>query len=159
MRRNLPQPRPLLDLEAPLSPPRNPSRTNPNFAQLQPFIILHPHQPNIGATQQALPPALQPPALPAPQPNFQQGGSSSSSSSANFQFPQGSARQMGQKEQMQRNPRTRLAKKTTSKESSREYTDTPREELNTRRDQYQIRVEKAFRNYEKRLRTQTTKAL
>ena len=102
------------------------------MAQLPPSIILQPHQPNVGATQQPLPPAVQQPALPAPQTNFQQGGSSSSSSSGNFQFPQGSARQTGQEEQSQRKPRTRLTKKTTLKESSREDTDTPREELNMR---------------------------
>ena len=132
MRRILPQPRPLLDLEAPLSPPRNPWRTNPNIAQLPPSIVLQPHQPNAGATQQPLPPAVQQPALPAPQPNFQQGGSSSSSSSRNFQFPRGSARQAGQEEQPQRKPRTRLTKKTNLNESSREDTDTPQEELNMR---------------------------
>ena len=84
MRRILPQPRPLLDLEAPRTPPNNPWRTTPNIAQLPPSIVLQPHQPNVGATQQPLPPAVQQPALPAPQTNFQQGGSSSSSSSGNF---------------------------------------------------------------------------
>ena len=132
MRRILPQPRPLLDLEAPRTPPNNPWRTTPNIEQLPPSIVLQPHQPNVGATQQPLPPAVQQPALPAPQTNFQQGGSSSSSSSGNFQFPRGSARQTGQEEQTQRKPRTRLTKKTTLKESSREDTDTPREELNMR---------------------------
>ena len=136
MRRILPQPRPLLDLEAPRSPPRNAWSAPPNpvnTADLQPSIILQPHQPNVGATQQPLPPAVQQPApQPASQPNFQQGGSSSSSSSGNFQFPQGSARQTGQEEQAQRRPRTRLTKKTTLKESSREDTDTPQEELNMR---------------------------
>ena len=125
-------PGPLLDLEAPRTPPNNPWRTTPNIAQLPPSIVLQPHQPNVGATQQPLPPAVQQPALPAPQTNFQQGGSSSSSSSGNFQFPRGSARQAEQEEQMQRKPRTRLTKKTTLKESSREDTDTPREELNMR---------------------------
>ena len=110
MRRILPQPRPLLDLEAPRTPPNNPWRTTPNIAQLPPSIVLQPHQPNVGATQQPLPPAVQQPALPAPQTNFQQGGSSSSSSSGNFQFPRGSARQAEQEEQTQRKPRTRLTK-------------------------------------------------
>ena len=127
MRRFLPQPRPLLDLEAPRSPPRNPRMTIPNISQLPPSIILQPHQPNVGATQQPLPPAVQQPALPAT--NFQ--GSSSSSSSGNFQFPRGSATQAEQEKQTQRQPRTRLTKKNL-KESSREDTDTPREELNMR---------------------------
>ena len=137
MRRILPQPRPLLDLEAPRTPPNNPWRANPNIAQLPPSIVLQPHQPNVGATQQPLPPAVQQPALPAPTPNVQQGGSSSSSSSGNFQFPRGSARQpegsaRQADEQPPRRPRTRLAKKTNLKESAREDTDTPREELNMR---------------------------
>ena len=85
--------------------------TIPNMAQLPPSIILQPHQPNVGATQQPLPPAAQQPALPAPQTNFQQGGSSSSSSSGNFQFPRGSARQAEQEEQTQRKPRTRLQRR------------------------------------------------
>ena len=129
MRRILPQPRPLLDLEAPRTPPNNPLRANPNIAQLPPSIVLQPHQPNVGATQQPLPPAVQQPALPAPTPNVQQGGSSSSSS-GNFQFPRGSERQAD--EQPPRRPRTRLTKKTNLKESAREDTDTPREELNMR---------------------------
>ena len=138
MRRILPQPRPLLDLEAPRTPPNNPWRANPNIAQLPPSIVLQPHQPNVGATQQPLPPAVQQPALPAPTPNVQQGGSSSSSSSSgNFQFPRGSARQpegsaRQADEQPPRRPRTRLTKKTNLKESAREDTDTPREELNMR---------------------------
>lgn len=66
MRRILPQPRPLLDLEAPRTPPNNPWMRNPDIAQLPPSIVLQPHQPNVGATQQALPPAVQ---QPAPQPN------------------------------------------------------------------------------------------
>ena len=138
MRRILPQPRPLLDLEAPRTPPNNPWRANPNIAQLPPSIVLQPHQPNVGATQQPLPPAVQQPALPAPTPNVQQGGtSSSSSSSGNFQFPRGSARQpegsaRQADEQPPRRPRTRLTKKTNLKESAREDTDTPREELNMR---------------------------
>ena len=111
MRRILPQPRPLPDLEAPGSPPRNPRMTIPNISQLPPSIILQPHQPDVGATQQPLPPAVQQPALPAPQTNFQQGGPSSSSSSGNFQFLRGSARQAEQEEQTQRKPRTRLTKK------------------------------------------------
>ena len=136
MRRILPQPRPLLDLEAPRTPPNNPWRANPNIAQLPPSIVLQPHQPNVGATQQPLPPAVQQPALPAPIPNVQQGGSSSSSS-GNFQFPRGSARQpegsaRQADEQPTRRPRTRLTKKTNLKESAREDTDTPREELNMR---------------------------
>ena len=80
MRRILPQPRPLLDLEAPRTPPNNPWRRSPNplnIAQLPPSIVLQPHQPNVGATQQPLPPAVQQPALPAPIPNVQQGGASS----------------------------------------------------------------------------------
>ena len=141
MRRILPQPRPLLDLEAPRTPPNNPWVRNPNpinIAQLPPSIVLQPHQPNVGATQQPLPPAVQQPALPAPTPNVQQGGSSSSSSSSgNFQFPRGSARQpegsaRQADEQPPRRPRTRLTKKTNLKESAREDTDTPREELNMR---------------------------
>ena len=140
MRRILPQPRPLLDLEAPRTPPNNPWRRSPNpvnIAQLPPSIVLQPHQPNVGATQQPLPPAVQQPALPAPTPNVQQGGSSSSSSSGNFQFPRGSARQpegsaRQADEQPPRRPRTRLTKKTNLKESAREDTDTPREELNMR---------------------------
>ena len=48
MRRILPQPRPLLDLEAPRTPPNNPWRANPNIAQLPPSIVLQPHQPNVG---------------------------------------------------------------------------------------------------------------
>ena len=72
MRRILPQPRPLLDLEAPRTPPNNPWRANPNIAQLPRSIVLQPHQPK------PLPPAVQQPALPAPTPNVQQGGSSSS---------------------------------------------------------------------------------
>ena len=136
MRRILPQPRPLLDLEAPRTPPNNPWKANPNIAQLPPSIVLQPHQPNVGATQQPLPPAVQQPALPAPIPNVQQGGSSSSSS-GNFQFPRGSARQpegsaRQADEQPTRRPRTRLTKKTNLKESAREDTDTPREELNMR---------------------------
>ena len=70
MRRILPQPRPLLDLEAPRTSPNNPWRTTPNIAQLPPSIVLQPHQPNVGATQQPLPPAVQQPALPAPQTFF-----------------------------------------------------------------------------------------
>ena len=142
MRRILPQPRPLLDLEAPRTPPNNPWRRSPNpvnITQLPPSIVLQPHQPNVGATQQPLPPAVQQPALPAPTPNVQQGGtsSSSSSSSGNFQFPRGSARQpegsaRQADEQPPRRPRTRLTKKTNLKESAREDTDTPREELNMR---------------------------
>ena len=61
MRRILPQPRPLLDLEAPRTPPNNPWRRSPNplnIAQLPPSIVLQPHQPNVGATQQPLPPAV-----------------------------------------------------------------------------------------------------
>ena len=139
MRRLLPQPRPLLDLEAPRTPPNNPWVRNPNpinIAQLPPSIVLQPHQPNVGATQQPLPLAVQQPALPAPIPNVQQGGSSSSSS-GNFQFPQGFARQpegsaRQADEQPPRRPRTRLTKKTNLKESAREDTDTPREELNMR---------------------------
>ena len=115
MRRILPQPRPLLDLEAPRTPPNNPWWRSPNplnIAQLPPSIVLQPHQPNVGATQQPLPPAVQQPALPAPTPNVQQGGASSSSS-GNFQFPQGSARQpegsaRQADEQPPRRPRTRL---------------------------------------------------
>ena len=157
MRRILPQPRPLLDLEAPRTPPNNPNNPwvrNPNpinIAQLPPSIVLQPHQPNVGATQQPLPPAVQQPAIPAPISNVQQGGSSSSSSSGNFQFPRGSARQPDGSarqpegsarqpegserqadEQPPRRPRTRLTKKTNLKESAREDTDTPREELNMR---------------------------
>ena len=146
MRRILPQPRPLLDLEAPRTPPNNPWRANPNIAQLPPSIVLQPHQPNVGATQQPLPPAVQQPALPAPTPNVQQGGSrssrasgeaSSSSSSGNFQFPRGSARQpegsaRQADEQPPRRPRTRLTKKTNLKESSREDEDVSREDLNMR---------------------------
>ena len=159
MRRILPQPRPLLDLEAPRTPPNNPWGRSPNpanIAQLPPSIVLQPHQPNVGATQQPLHPAVRQPALPAPTPNVQQGGSrssrasgeatqstrgtnepSSSSSSGNFQFPQGSARQpegsaRQADEQPPRRPRTRLTKKTNLKESAREDTDTPREELNMR---------------------------
>ena len=65
----------------------------------------------MGATQQALPPM-------PPRPNVQQGGSSSSSASGNFQFPQGSARQpegsaRQADEQPPRRPRTRLTKKQT----------------------------------------------
>ena len=139
MRRILPQPRPLLDLEAPRTPPNNPWVRSPNpinIAQLPPSIVLQPHQPNVGATQQPLPPAVQQPALPAPTPNVQQGGSSSSSSGL-FQFPRGSARQpegsaRQADEQPPRRPRTRLTKKTNLKESAREDTDTPREELNMR---------------------------
>ena len=114
---------------------RNP---NPiNIAQLPPSIVLQPHQPNVGATQQPLPPAVQQPALPAPTPNVQQGGASSSSSSGNFQFQQGSAKQpegsaRQADEQPPRRPRTRLTKKTNLKESAREDTDAPREELNMR---------------------------
>ena len=53
-------------------------KSNPlNIAQLPPSIVLQPHQPNVGATQQPLPPAVQQPALPAPIPNVQQGGASS----------------------------------------------------------------------------------
>ena len=141
MRRILPQPRPLLDLEAPRTPPNNPWVRNPNpmnIAQLPPSIVLQPHQPNVGATQQPLPPAVQQPALPAPTPNVQQGGSSSSSSSSgNFQFPRGSARQpegsaRQADEQPPRRPRTRLTKKTNLKESAREDEDVSREELNMR---------------------------
>ena len=122
MRRILPQPRPLLDLEAPRTPPNNPWRRSPkplNIAQLPPSIVLQPHQPNVGATQQPLPPAVQQPASPAPIPNVQQGGASSSSSSGNFQFPQGSARQpegsakQPEEETTRKKPRTRLTKKTT----------------------------------------------
>ena len=147
MRRILPQPRPLLDLEAPRTPLNNPWKAKPNVAQLPPSSVLQPHQPNVGATRQTLPAAVQQPALPAPIPNVQQGGSrssrasgeasSSSSSSGNFQFPQGSARQAEGSarqadEQPPRGPRTRLTKKTNLKESAREDTDTPREELNMR---------------------------
>ena len=140
MRRILPQPRPLLDLEAPRTPPNNPWVRNPNpinIAQLPPSIVLQPHQPNVGATQQPLPPAVQQPALPAPTPNVQQGGSSSSSSSGNFQFPRGSARQpegsaRQADEQPPRRPRTRLTKKTNLKESAREDEDVSREDLNMR---------------------------
>ena len=38
MRRILSQPRPLLDLEAPRTPPNNPWSVNPNIAQLPPSI-------------------------------------------------------------------------------------------------------------------------
>ena len=101
----------------------------------------------MGATQQPLPPAVQQPALPAPIPNVQQGGSrnsrasgeasSLSSSSGNFQSPRGSARQpegsaRQADEQPPRRPRSRLTKKTNLKESAREDTDTPREDLNMR---------------------------
>ena len=131
---------PLLDLEAPRTPPNNPWVRNPNpisIAQLPPSIVLQPHQPNVGATQQPLPPAVQQPALPAPTPNVQQGGSSSSSSTGNFQFPQGSARQpegsaRQADEQPPRRPRTRLTKKTNLKESAREDEDVSREDLNMR---------------------------
>ena len=138
MRRILPQPRPLLDLEAPRAPPNNPWRANPNIAQLPPSIVLQPHQPNVGATQQPLPPAVQQPALPAPIPDVQQGGSSSSSSSGNFQFPRGSARQpegsarQAEEETTRKKPRTRITKKTNLKESAREDEDVSREDLNMR---------------------------
>ena len=145
MRRILPQPRPLLDLEAPRTPPNNPWRANPNIAQLPPSIVLQPHQPNVGATQQPLPPAVQQPALPAPIPDVQQGGSRSSrasgeatqstrgtnepssSSSGNFQ-----PHQEEEEEQPKRRPRKRLIKKTNLKESAREDEDVSREDLNMR---------------------------
>ena len=113
MNRLLPQPRPLLDFSGTA---RDGQYTTydptpiPNTQYLEPSIVLQPHQPNIGATQQPLPiasssqptqaelppiPKATPPATPpqrpaepkakpspkpAPQPNFQQGGASSSSS-------------------------------------------------------------------------------
>ena len=134
MRRILPQPRPLLDLEAPRTPPNNPWRANPNIAQLPPSIVLQPHQPNVGATQQPLPPAVQQPELPARIPDVQQGGSrssrasgeASSSSSGNFQPHQ------EEEEQPKRRPRKRLIKKTSLKESAREDEDVSREDLNMR---------------------------
>ena len=113
MNRLLPQPRPLLDFSGTA---RDGQYTTydptpiPNTQYLEPSIVLQPHQPNVGATQQPLPiasssqptqaelppiPKATPPATPtqrpaepkakpspkpAPQPNFQQGGASSSSS-------------------------------------------------------------------------------
>ena len=90
MRRILPQQRPLLDIDQAVRIAKI-EQPIQNANILQPSIILQPHQPNIGATQQPLPPAAQQPALPAPPapqpqprptPNFQQGGSSSSSGNA-----------------------------------------------------------------------------
>ena len=55
MRRVVPPPRPLLDFtgtsrDGPYEP-----TPIPNMQYLQPSIILEPHQPNVGATQQPLP--------------------------------------------------------------------------------------------------------
>ena len=101
MRGILPEQRPLLDFDrAPRMSLPNLQRIDPQV--LRPTLILQPHQPNVGPTQQplALPaPAQQPEPTPAeqsrfqevgtsasrlrakarPRPNFQQGGSSSSS--------------------------------------------------------------------------------
>ena len=149
MRRVLPQQRPLLDLEAPRTPVNNPW----NQAQLPPSIVLQPHQPNVGATQQPLPPAVQQLALPPVnihdepestheprgrrgRPRNVQEGGASSSSSGNFRFPAGSARQEDTPEEERPNQptekRTRLTKKTSVKESSREDQNVSREELNRR---------------------------
>ena len=49
-----------------------------------------------------------------------------------FNFREALQDKRKQEEQTQRKPRTRLTKKTTLKESSREDTDTPREEVNMR---------------------------
>ena len=106
MRRILPQPRPLLDIDRAVRNANALEQAQQNANILQPSIILQPHQPNIGATQQPLPPAAQQPALPAveieqqqpprpkpkakatPRSNFQEGSSSSSSGNANAPPPQ-----------------------------------------------------------------------
>ena len=112
MRRVVPPPRPLLDFTGEGRNDREfttyETQPIPNMQYLQPSIILEPHQPNFGATQQPLPiasssqptiteipprpqrptepraknrPRPTPKATPAPpQPNFQEGGSSGSGS-------------------------------------------------------------------------------
>ena len=67
MRRIQPQPRPLLDF---LGGAQNqevltPSSQTPSRFNMSPTIILQPHQPNVGETQQPLPPSAQNLALPA----------------------------------------------------------------------------------------------
>ena len=139
MRRILPQPRPLLDIDqavrnANASPPQAPTTPPSTTFTLAPSIILQPHQPNTGATQQPLPPAAQQPALPAftpaprPTPNFQQDGSSSSSGNANAQPPL----QQPQQEETRPAPKRRRTKKTNLKESSRADASETREEQNMR---------------------------
>ena len=137
MRRILPQPRPLLDIDravqnANSSPQQAPNTPPSTTLSLPPSIILQPHQPNIGATQQPLPPAAQQPALPAftpaprPTPNFQQGGSSSSSGNANAPPPQ------QEQEEARPAPKRRITKKTNLKESTRADASETREEQNLR---------------------------
>ena len=100
MRRILPQQRPLLDLDNP-RPPLGEYTVYPPEAHLQ------PHQPNVGATQQALPPATsnQPPT-----PNVQVGGSSSSSS-GNAPQPQAKAQPQPQTEETERKGSRKTKKK------------------------------------------------
>ena len=148
MNRLLPQPRPLLDFSGTA---REGQYTTydptpiPNMQYLQPSIVLQPHQPNVGATQQPLPiasssqltityiqtPRIQRPTEPRtktrprpsprtspeppPQPNFQQGGSSSSSGNA----PPPQPPQPPQNER----PRTRSTRKTYLKEGTTEEQD------------------------------------
>ena len=125
MRGVLPQPRPLLPDLRPQ--PLNLPLTIEDVPRFQPSIMLQPHRPNVGATQQPLPPTGQQLALPAPTPNVQVGGTSSSSSS-NFQPHQAPQ----QEEQTPESTRRRLARKRNLKESAGEDKDLPREELNMR---------------------------
>ena len=145
MRRISPPPRQLLDFTG---DPRAGQFTTydpmpiPNMEYLQPSIVLQPHQPNVGATQQPLPiasssqptlaelppipqrpteprtkarPRPSPKTPPPPQPNFQEGGSSSSSGNA----PPPQPPQPPQNER----PRTRLTRKTNLKEGTTEEQD------------------------------------
>ena len=146
MRRILPQPRPLLDIDRAVRNANALEQAQQNANILQPSIILQPHQPNIGATQQPLPPAAQQPALPAveieqqqppprpkpkakatPRPNFQEGGSSSSSGNANAPPPP-----QQEQEEARPTPKRRMTKKTNLKESSRADASETREEQNLR---------------------------
>ena len=125
MRRILPEPRPLLDFDrAPRTPLPNLQPIDPQV--LRPTLILQPHQPNVGPTQQPLalpaPPAIDasPPEEARPRPNFQQGGSSSSSGNA----------PPPPEEERPAPPRRRMTRKTHLKESARADASTPRPEQN-----------------------------
>ena len=148
MRRVLPEQRPLLDFDrAPRMPLPNLQPIDPQV--LRPTLILQPHQPNVGPTQQplALPaPAQQPLPPPEPEPtpaeqarfqevgtsasrlrpkarptpNYQQGGSSSSSGRA----------PPPPEEERPQPPRRRMTRKTHLKESARADASSPRSEQN-----------------------------
>ena len=120
MRRLLPPPRPLLDPIMNMAP-SEPLNLENIPLQLRPSIMLEPHQPNVGATQQPLPIA----SAQTP-PRFQEGGSSSSSGNAPPR------QEEEERPKPKAKPKRRIVKKTNLKESAREDTETDRAELNMR---------------------------